>query len=409
MNNLIIKKAGNFVLAAALAFNLLFSVNVSRAMAAVSNAKAQEIKKELQPLMNVVNMYYYEKADTEKMLREVLEEANETTDIDSISRSFIRKLNDPYSEYYTADELENFNSSMKGQYYGIGVEIAKDKKTGGIIINKVFPNSPAEKAKLKKGDIILRAADKDLTNLDLTEASAYVKGEKGTKITLTILRGKSEKKIKVERNEVRISSVFYKTYEKDKIGYIRVTSFLEKTASEFVNALDKLETKGISGLVIDLRDNGGGLVDSAHKMLDRILPDGKEIYSFGYKNGGKDRYKTLENPDKTFDYPMLILMNKGSASASELFAGALKDHFSAEVVGEVSYGKGVAQSLLELRDKENRIKCGIKLTTIKYYLPNGESINKIGIEPDYKVADDKKTAEDEQLETALKELREMID
>jgi len=215
------------------------------------------------------------------MLKEVFEESDDKIDIDNISKKFVSKLNDPYSVYYTAKELASFNSAMKGEYYGIGVEIAKDKKTGGIRINKVFAGSPAEKAKLKKGDIILKAGDTDLTKLELSEATTFVKGEKGTKIILTILRGKTEKKIEVERNEVIIPSVSYKTYEKGKVGYIRVSGFLEKTDEEFAGALDKLEAKGIEGLIIDLRDNGGGFVDTAYNMLNRILPSDKEAFSFG--------------------------------------------------------------------------------------------------------------------------------
>ena len=418
MNKFIIKKVGSLVLATVVTFNIPFLVNMEKVSAAVSDKRAQEIIKELQPIMETVDQLYYENVDTKKMLNEVLETENDKTDIDTIAKQFIKKLNDPYSEYYTVKELESFSNSIKGEYYGIGVEIAKDKKTGGILINNVFEGSPAKKAKLKKGDIILKAGNTDLTTLEVTEASKYVKGEKGSRITLTILRNKVIKKISVERNEVVVPSVFSKTYNKGKIGYIRVSGFLEKTADEFIKAIDKLEQKGIEGLVIDLRNNGGGLVNTAHKMLDRILPDGEEIYSFGYRDGSKDHYKTgfdkygiavQKEKDRTFDLPIMILMNGNSASASELFAGALKDHWYAEVVGEVSFGKGVAQSVIEIRDKDDKaIKGGLKLTTIKYYLPDGESINKVGITPDYKIKDDVNTVKDEQLEKAFNELNKMI-
>ena len=413
LNKFIIKNTGSLILAAACVLNVQFSINMERALAAVSEKRAQEIKTELQPLIEIVDKYYYEDVDTAKMLDEVFKAENDETGIDNIAKKFVKKLNDPYSEYYTAKELESFSRGLKGEYYGIGVEIAKDEKTGGIRITNVFDGSPAKKAKLKKGDIILKAGKKDLTRLTLAESSKYVKGKKGSKVTLTILRNKLTKKIVVERNEVVIPTVFSKTYNKGKIGYLRVSGFLENTADEFVKALDKLESKGIEGLVIDLRDNGGGLVDTAHKMLERILPDGEEVYSFGFKDGKKEYYKTGSNKkesDRKFELPILILINGNSASASELFAGALKDHGYAETVGEVSYGKGVAQSVLEIRDKENKvIKGGIKLTTIKYYLPNGESINKTGIKPDYKIKDDIGTVKDEQLEKALQELNKMID
>lgn len=416
MNKFILKKAGSIVLAGTLVFNLPFFISENRVMAEVSEQKARNVKQELALLVNTVKEYYYEKVDTDKMLEEVLKEADDKTETAVLAKRFVEKLKDPYSEYYTVKELEDFNSSMKGQYYGIGVEISKDEKTGGIRINKIFPNSPAAKAKLKKGDIILKAGKKNLTKLELVEATTYVKGKKGSKITLTILRGKSKKKISVERNEVVMPSVSSKTYEKGKIGYIRVMAFLDNTDEEFVAALNKLEKKGIEGLIIDLRDNGGGLVDVAHNMLDRILPNGKEIYSFGYNDGTKNHYitgndiKDIGKKDEIFVYPIAILLNGNSASASELFTGALKDYNYAEVVGEVSYGKGVAQSIIPLLDdKDGNLKGGVKLTTIKYYLPNGESINKVGIEPDYKILDDKTTTKDEQLEKAILEIKNKID
>jgi len=408
--NKIIKSAGSLMLGAVLLFNLPFSTD--RVSAAVSGEREKELRQELATLVNTVKENYYEKVDTEKMLKEVFEESDDKIDIDNISKKFVSKLNDPYSVYYTAKELASFNSAMKGEYYGIGVEIAKDKKTGGIRINKVFAGSPAEKAKLKRGDIILKAGDTDLTKLELSEATTFVKGEKGTKIILTILRGKTEKKIEVERNEVIIPSVSYKTYEKGKVGYIRVSGFLEKTDEEFAGALDKLEAKGIEGLIIDLRDNGGGFVDTAYNMLNRILPSDKEAFSFGYGNGKKEYFVTSNNPDekdKTFCLPVLILINKNSASASEIFTGALVDYGYAETVGETSYGKGVAQSVYQMQNLfTGAVTGGVKLTTIKYYLPEGESINKVGIEPDYKVVDNKKTAKDEQLEKAFKEIKKMI-
>ena len=410
MNKFIKKTTVNMVLAVTLLLNLPFGIN--EAKAAVSVTRKKELRQELSTLVNTVKDNYYKKIDTNKMLEEVFEESDDKTDIDQLSKKFVSKLNDPYSVYYNAKELESFNNAMKGEYYGIGVEIAKDKKTGGIIINKVFPKSPAAEANLKKGDIILKAADVDLTKIELMEATKYVKGEKGTKITLTILRGKAKKKIEVERNEVIIPSVSSKNYKKDKIGYISVSSFLENTDEEFIAELDKLEAKGIEGLIIDLRDNGGGFVDTAYNMLNRILPLGKTVFSFEYESNKKEYFVTEDskgNKDRTFEYPIFILINNNSASASELFTGALSDLGYAETVGETSFGKGVAQSIYQMNNiVTGAIIGGVKLTTIKYYLPEGESIDKVGIKPDYKVSDNKKTAKDEQLERALKEIKKMI-
>lgn len=410
MNKFIIKTTGSLVLAATLLLNL--PSDIYNTQAAVSSVREQELRNELSTLVNTVKNNYYKKVNTDKMLKEVFEESDDKTDIDQLSKKFVSKLKDPYSVYYNVNEIESFNNAMKGEYYGIGVEIAKDKKTGGIVINKIFPKSPAAKAKLKKGDIILKAGNTDLTKIELMEATKYVKGEKGTKIILTILRGKAKKKIEVERNEVIIPSVSFKNYKKDRIGYISVSSFLEKTDEEFTSALDKLEAKGIEGLIIDLRYNGGGFVNTAYNMLNRILPSGKTVFSFEYESNKKDYFVTENSQgekDRTFEYPIFILINNNSASASELFAGALSDLGYAETVGETSFGKGVAQSVYQMHNIfTGAITGGVKLTTIKYYLPDGESIDKVGIEPDYKVSDNKKTAKDEQFERALKEIKKMI-
>ena len=411
--NRFVKKAGSIMLASTLVLGMPFNFYTLRADAAVSEARAQEIKTELKDLIDKVNQNYYEDVDTNEILAEVFEEADDKTGLDTISKLFVSKLNDPYSVYYTVKELESFNSAMKGEYYGIGIEVAKDVKTGGIKITNVFDGSPAKKAKLKKGDIILKAGKKDLTRLEILKATSYFKGKKGSKVTLTVLRGKTTKKIVVERNEVIIPTVSSKTYTNGRVGYIKVNAFLDNTGKEFVGALNKLVKKDIEGLVIDLRNNGGGYVGTAYDMLDRILPDNTDIFSFVYKSGKKEIAKTGElstGDDKVFNLPIVILMNNESASASELFTGALKDNGYAETVGETSYGKGVAQSILEVLGKDgSTVIGGLKLTTIKYYLPNGESINKVGITPDYKIKDDKKTAKDEQLDYAVKKIKKMID
>ena len=250
--NRFVKKAGSIMLASTLVLGMPFNFYTLRADAAVSEARAQEIKTELKDLIDKVNQNYYEDVDTNEILAEVFEEADDKTGLDTISKLFVSKLNDPYSVYYTVKELESFNSAMKGEYYGIGIEVAKDVKTGGIKITNVFDGSPAKKAKLKKGDIILKAGKKDLTRLEILKATSYFKGKKGSKVTLTVLRGKTTKKMVVERNEVIIPTVSSKTYTNGRVGYIKVNAFLDNTGKEFVNALNKLAKKNIEGLVIDL-------------------------------------------------------------------------------------------------------------------------------------------------------------
>ena len=288
LNRSAVKKIGGMAFAAMFAASALFSINLKEARASVSAARENEIRQELKALVDTVNKNYYKETDTVQMLNEVIESADEKDSIDKLSKRFVEKLKDPYSEYYTAEELKSFNSSMKGEYYGIGVEIAKDSKTGGIRINEVFKGSPAEKAKLKKGDIIIKVGKTDITKMELAKATTYVKGKKGTAITLTIVRNNETKKIRVVRDEVIMPSVSSKTYEKGKIGYIRVSGFLDNTDEEFIRELNKFEKKGISGLIIDLRNNGGGYVDTAYNMLNRILPSGETVLSFEYANGKKE-------------------------------------------------------------------------------------------------------------------------
>ena len=413
LNKYKLKKVGSVILTTALVMNLPFAFGFKEVKAAVSETRANEVRSELYDLVNKVGSRYYEDVNTDKLLNEVLEEADDKTGTDTLAKRFVEKLNDPYSIYYTISELDNFNNAMRGEYYGIGTEIEKDLKTGGIKIKKIFEGSPAKKAKLKKGDIILKVGKKDIRNIELTKAATYIKGKKGSKVTLTILRGQSTKKVVVERNEVVIPTVFAKTLNKGKIGYIKVTSFLDNTGKEFIKEIGKFEKKDVDGLIIDLRNNGGGYVGTAYDMLERILPDGTDIFSLMYKGGSRDYAKTGESGekvDKTFDLPIVILINKGSASASELFTGALKDNGYADTVGETSYGKGVAQSVIDIYDKDKGIVMGgLKLTTMKYFLPNGESINKTGITPDYEIVDNLKTKKDEQLDMAVEKIKEMID
>lgn len=371
--------------------------------AKVSYEKELEIRKGLNNLKLLIDTTYYTRVDTDAMLNEVLDEIKEDTTFDNAAKLFVSKLKDPYSEYYTLAELNAFNDLMKAEYYGIGVEVAEDETTGGIKINRVFDKSPAKKAKLKKGDIILKIDKKDIRGLKLTDATKLIKCKKGTHVLLLILRNKKRKNIISERNEVTVPTVYSKVF-KNNLAYIRVSGFLENTDEEFEKELDKLDKKNVEGIVIDLRDNGGGFVDTAYNMLNRILPSGERVLSFRYNDGHEEIFITRneENKeDKVVDLPIVILINKNSASASELFTGALVDKGLAVTVGERSFGKGVAQTLYSVSDAGKMVG-GVKLTTINYYLPKGESINKIGIKPDYKVKYKIKNKKDLQLEKALK-------
>jgi carboxyl-terminal processing protease len=290
-------------------------------------------------------------------------------------------LDDPYSTYYTAEEYESFVADMNGpeEYAGIGAGVTKDTTTGLVNVTKVYKGTPAEEAGLRDGDVIYMVDDIDVTDMDLDLlVNEHVRGEAGTDVTLTIQRaGESElMEITITRRAVTLKTVEHEMLE-GNIGYIAVTSFDVVTVDEFKAAVDELETAGMEKLVIDLRGNVGGLVDSAVEMLDYMLPDGLLVYTAdrygqGTKYNGSDGHEV--------DVPTAILINENSASASELFAGAYKDYDKATIVGNTSFGKGIVQVTVPLGDGS-----AIKITTEHYYTPSGFDLHGKGIEPDIEV------------------------
>lgn len=368
------------------------------------------VKKTVSPFLDLINENFYKTVDTEKMFQEVIETSNEKTNPETVLREIVKKLKDPYSDFFTEEELNSFNSSMKGSFFGIGVSVQK-AKSGEVLVNEVFKKSPAEEAGLKKGDLIFKVAEEDVTNMELQSVITLIKGEKGTKVRIAVKRGKKKFSFDVERREVIVPSVSAKLFKKSDIGLLRVEEFLDNTDEEFSEKLDSLEKRQIKGLIIDLRNNGGGYVDTAYNMLDRILPNGKVLYSYRYKKDLSMVFQSGMNSkeDKTLNLPIAILTNGKTASASEIFSGALKDHKVAEIFGEKTFGKGVAQSIFESNTGD--LKGGIKLTVLNYLLPLGESIHEKGIEPTVIVhnkKDKKGKLLDYQLNEAIKFIKRKI-
>lgn len=402
----------SFILMLSLFFGLSGN-NIIRVEAAPSKQKAQEFKKIIEPYRKVVDEYFYNaNINTHQIIEEVIKASNDKMHPEALLDSFTKKLNDPYAEFFTEKELQSFNESMKGEFYGIGVQVNKDKKNGGLYIDKVFKGSPAEEAGLKKHDIIIKVANKKVTKMKLQDAIKLIKGEKGSKVKIVVQRTKNKKAknltFYVERREIIIPTVNQKFYKPEKVGYIKVDSFLESTDEDFIKAVDSLEQKGMKSLIVDLRGNGGGYVDTAENMLNRILPDKKLMFRFETAKGSipYDTSTPTNQVDKVLDHPIIILMDKFSASASEIFAGALKDHNVAKIYGQKSYGKGVAQNIFEVNDSS--FNGGIKFTVYRYLLPLGESIDKKGIEPDKKLSlkkDKKGIWVDYPLKEALNQLK----
>ena len=316
---------------------------------------------------------------------------------DGVYKGYINGLNDPYSVYYNKKETKELYESTGGEYSGIGAVMSQNTETGVITLVQIYKDSPAEKAGLKANDILYKVEGKEVTGKDLSKVVSKVKGEKGTTVELTVLRGEDAKEVTVTatRDTVQAQTIEYKMMD-DKIGYIRVSEFDTVTYDQYKEALDDLENQGMQGLVVDLRNNPGGSLDTVTNMLRLLLPEGT-IVSTKDKNGKTDEI-TCDGTHE-FKKPMAVLVNQYSASASEIFSGAVQDYGTAKIVGVTTYGKGVVQQLMDLGDGT----C-LKVTIAEYYTPNGRSINGKGVEPDVEVEyqyDEENPKADNQLDQAL--------
>lgn len=338
-----------------------------------------------------------------------LEDVDPKVFADGIYKGFIASLDDPYSTYYTAEEYKSLMESSSGVYHGIGATVSQNTKTGVITIVKPFKTGPAYEAGLLPGDIIYMVEGEEVTGVDLTEVVSKMKGKEGTKVRISVLREGETKPMEftITRRKIEVPTIDYKMLE-DKIGYIVISEFDEITVSQFKEAVDQLERKGMKGLVIDVRNNPGGLLDSVCKMLDRLLPKGLLVYT-------EDKYgnrveEEAKDSDK-LEVPLAVIINGNSASASEIFAGAVQDYGIGTVVGTTSFGKGIVQKVIPLTDGT-----AVKLTISKYFTPKGRNIHGTGIAPDIEVELDDELLKlveipfekDTQLQEAIKVVKENI-
>lgn len=320
---------------------------------------------------------------------------------DGIYKGYVSGLDDPYSVYYNEEETKALNETTQGEYQGIGAVLTEDADTGIVTIVQVYKDSPAEKAGVKANDILYKVDDTEMTGLDLNKVVTYIKGDKGTKVKLTVIRGddKEQLELTATRDKIEAQTVLHKMLE-DNIGYIQVTEFDSVTTDQYKSALDDLENQGMTGLVVDLRNNPGGNVSTVCDMLDMMLPEGLIVYTQD-KDGNKETATSDE--EHQFTKPLVVLMNGNSASASEIYAGAIQDYGIGKIVGTQSYGKGVVQQIFDLGDGTS-----VKLTIADYYTPKGRNINGKGITPDVEVeyqADESNTDADNQLDKAVEVLK----
>ncbi|MBC5998066.1 S41 family peptidase [Romboutsia ilealis] len=302
-------------------------------------------------------------------------------------------LGDIYSQYYTKEEFELLKEQTSGSFVGIGVYISPTSDDDYITIIAPIEGSPAEKSGIKAGDKIIKVDDQNVYANDSDKAISMIKGKAGTEVKLTLKRGEEELELKVKREEIISKSVDAKVLE-DGIGYIKITSFNENTYKEFTDALNNLKKENIKGLALDLRNNPGGLLDICSEIADELIGEGTIVYT--KDNKGDKEY--LKSDTNKLGLPIAVLVNEGSASASEILTAAIVDNNEGIAVGTTTFGKGLVQSVRELKDGT-----GYKLTTAQYFTPNGDYINGKGIEPKIVEKD-----ENRQLDVAVNWIKEQI-
>jgi carboxyl-terminal processing protease len=315
----------------------------------------------MKPVNDIIKDNYYEKIDDSKM-------------VEGAIKGMVSALDDPYTVFMNKKEFDELKTSTQGSFTGVGIYIGD--KDGKIVVVAPIEDSPAEKAGIKSGDIITKVNGQEVSAKESDKAVSMMKGKAGTKVKITIYReGVGEKDIEVTREKIVFKTVKSEMLP-DNIAYIRITTFDENTSKAFVSALDDMKSKGMKGLILDLRDNPGGLLDECKVVADKLLGKGTIVYTLD-KDGKKE---VLESDEDKINVPLVVLTNGGTASASEIVSGAVRDHKAGTLIGTTTFGKGLVQTVIPLIDGT-----GIKVTTARYYTPSGECIQKKGIKPDIEV------------------------
>ena len=351
----------------------------------------ESIDSSIQKYKTLIDKYYLGEVD-ENALKE------------GAIKGYIEALGDPYTEYISAEDMKEYTENLLGNFVGIGIYMVKDEDVDRVQILSPIKNTPAEKAGLQPGDYIIKVDGVEYKGSEMSKVAEVVKGEEGTTVKLEILRGTETLEFEIKREKIVTNPVLSKTLS-NNIGYIEISSFDEDTAKQFKEEFKKLQEQNIKSLVIDLRNNGGGIVDEAIDIADCIADKGSTLLITTDKNSKEKETKAKQDP--IINMPIVILVNENTASASEILSGALKDLNKATLIGTKTYGKGVIQGVMTLSDGS-----GLKITTEEYMTPNREKINKKGIEPneEVKLPDTVKNVmnvkeeEDTQLKKAIEEL-----
>lgn len=335
----------------------------------------------LDSLYNTLEKYYYKDLDESKLQQ-------------GMCKGLFWGTGDPYTNYMTKEEYDNLIIKTTGKLEGIGVTMGIDKN-GYIVVVSVIKDSPAEHAGIKAGDLIVAVDGKEYIGTDLDTAVANMRGDAGTSVKVTYAHEGEKKEVTITRAQINLASVYTKMLDHN-IGYIYISSFETQTAEDFEKELHNFETKGVDGLIIDLRNNGGGVVESGVKIADMLLDQGVVAYTEGKT---KERSYMKTTTGKT-NLPYVLLINGGTASTSEILASGIKDNKGGAIVGTTSFGKGVIQSMAPLKEGD-----AVKITIAQYFSPNGNVIQGVGVKPDYVVEFTDKDKTDTQLQKAIELLQ----
>ncbi|MBQ7767166.1 MAG: S41 family peptidase [Lachnospiraceae bacterium] len=349
---------------------------------AVTDANVEKIEH----FQRLLETYYYEDVSREELA-------------DGVLYGLMETVGDPYTCYYSVEEMEELTADIEGIFHGIGAYLEMDYDKGYAKISGIIDGTPASQSDIKVGDYVVEVDGVDTYEMTLTDVVAMIRGDAGTQVTLTLNRNGSELEVTVTRQNIETPTVKYELLEND-IAYITVTEFDDVTTSQFKEALDQLEADQAKGLILDVRGNPGGNLSTVVEMCQLMLPEGMIVYTED-KYGQRNEYKC--DGAHEFKLPLVLLIDGSSASASEILAGAVKDYKIGTLVGTTTYGKGIVQKIFSYEDGS-----AAKITVSKYYTPNGYNIHGVGIEPDVEVPFDADLYLEEEIDNQLEKAIEII-
>lgn len=327
-------------------------------------------------LGDVIDAFYYKEVDAGQIA-------------DGLYSGLMDSLGDPYTKYYNEEDYQKLTDTTTGNYYGIGAVLTQDQETMQVTILRIYQGAPAEEAGLKSGDMILQIDGTAADSEELSELVKRIKGEEGTTVHIVVQRENETLEFDVERRQVEVPTVGYQMLD-GEVGYIQITEFSDVTPKQFSAAVSELTEQGMTSMVVDLRDNPGGVLAAVCEILDQILPEGLLVYTED-KEGNRQDYTS--SADSYMELPLVVLINENSASASEIFAGAIKDYEYGTLIGTTTFGKGIVQQIIPLGDGS-----AVKVTIAQYFTPKGNQVHEVGIVPDIELEYEYMNSEDAEYE-----------